>query len=31
MIDGKEYSHLLISPLELLSSMEETSVREKAV
>ena len=31
LIDGKEYSHLLISPLELLSSMEENSVREKAV
>ncbi|EAR87276.1 serine/threonine-protein phosphatase 2A 65 kDa regulatory subunit A beta (macronuclear) [Tetrahymena thermophila SB210] len=30
-IDGKEHSHLLISPLELLSSMEENSVREKAV
>ncbi len=30
-IDGKEYSHILISPLDLLSSMEESSVREKAV
>lgn len=30
-IDGMEYSHILISPLELLSSMEEGTVREKAV
>lgn len=30
-IGGKEHAPLLIAPLEILSSMEESSVREKAV
>lgn len=30
-IGGDEHAHLLIAPLEILSSMEEPSVREKAV
>lgn len=30
-IGGTEHSHLLIAPLEILSSMEEPAVREKAV
>ncbi|KRX09975.1 Armadillo-type fold [Pseudocohnilembus persalinus] len=31
LIGGKEFTHILLSPLEILSSLEEISVREKAV
>lgn len=30
-IGGKEFAHTLVAPLEILSSMEETTVREKAI
>jgi len=30
-IGGKEYAQILVAPLEILSSMEESLVREKAI
>lgn len=31
LLGGKDYSYMLIAPLELLASMEENLIREKAV
>ena len=30
-IGGKQFAQILVAPLEILSSMEEASVREKAI